>query len=433
MPRRKSGTSKKGTPIAGKSHKRQLSETSPAATPGSRVSKRIKESVDKEQRTGKATPTKSKYFQEVESEDDGVDDVADDESGYEDEDVAAEEPSSDDSVDEDDDDSEQEVKKRRTKGKKATKGAGGLGAVVNAVMEKGKELWRPGVKTGLGPGKQVFIEKPKPRGDGGIKYLPGTVHPNTMAFLKDLKANNDREWLKMHDPDYRQSWKDWESFVEALTEKITEIDDTIPELPPKDLVFRIYRDIRFSSDPTPYKPHFSAAWSRTGRKGPYACYYVQIQPGGNSFVGSGLWMPEARPLALLRQNIDRKAKKLRQVLIEPQMRKRILGVDSNDEKKAIKAFADQNKENALKTKPKGYEADNPNIELLRLRNFTLGKRVPDEKVVGEQGLHTILELISVMVPFVSPPLRLQFVAVYDSGCPQKAVTKTRAMTRSRLW
>ncbi|KIW71414.1 hypothetical protein PV04_03587 [Phialophora macrospora] len=438
MPRRKSGTSKKGTPIAGKSHKRQLSETSPAATPGSRVSKRIKESVDKEQRTGKATPTKSKYFQEVESEDDGVDDVADDESGYEDEDVAAEEPSSDDSVDEDDDDSEQEVKKRRTKGKKATKGAGGLGAVVNAVMEKGKELWRPGVKTGLGPGKQVFIEKPKPRGDGGIKYLPGTVHPNTMAFLKDLKANNDREWLKskrlakylasdchtgqraieclaeaaedtlvlttgctVHDPDYRQSWKDWESFVEALTEKITEIDDTIPELPPKDLVFRIYRDIRFSSDPTPYKPHFSAAWSRTGRKGPYACYYVQIQPGGNSFVGSGLWMPEARPLALLRQNIDRKAKKLRQVLIEPQMRKRILGVDSNDEKKAIKAFADQNKENALKTKPKGYEADNPNIELLRLRNFTLGKRVPDEKVVGEQGLHTILELISVMVPFVT--------------------------------
>jgi hypothetical protein len=277
MPGRKSGASKKGAPVARKSHKRQLSETaSGPTTPASRASKRIKESVDKERRTGKATPTKSKYFQELDSEDDDVDDVADDESGYDDEDVAApEEPSSDDSVDEDEDedDSEEEVKKRKTKGKKATKGAGGLGAVVNAVMEKGKELWRPGVKTGLGPGKQVFIEKPKPRGDGGIKYLPGTIHPNTMAFLKDLKANNDREWLKskrlakcltsdchaahhaiqclvnaaddtlvlttgctVHDPDYRQSWKDWESFVEALTEKITEIDDTVPELPPKDLV-----------------------------------------------------------------------------------------------------------------------------------------------------------------------------------------------------
>ena len=57
----------------------------------------------------------------------------------------------------------------------------------------------------------------------------------------------------MHDPDYRTSWNDWTTFVESLTEKIAEKDETIPELPPKDLVFRIYRDIRFSSDPTPYK------------------------------------------------------------------------------------------------------------------------------------------------------------------------------------
>ena len=57
----------------------------------------------------------------------------------------------------------------------------------------------------------------------------------------------------VHDPDYRTSWNDWSSFVESLTEKIAEKDETIPELPPKDLVFRIYRDVRFSSDPTPYK------------------------------------------------------------------------------------------------------------------------------------------------------------------------------------
>lgn len=57
----------------------------------------------------------------------------------------------------------------------------------------------------------------------------------------------------VHDPDYRTSWNDWSTFVESLTEKIAEKDETIPELPPKDLVFRIYRDIRFSSDPTPYK------------------------------------------------------------------------------------------------------------------------------------------------------------------------------------
>jgi hypothetical protein len=68
-----------------------------------------------------------------------------------------------------------------------------------------------------------------------------------------------------------------------------------------------------------------------------------------------------------------------------------------------------------------------------LRNFTLGKRISDEKVVSEQGLHTILDLIGVMVPFVSPPLRFHFVAIYDSACPQKAITETRAMTRSWRW
>ena len=68
------------------------------------------------------------------------------------------------------------------------------GAVSKAA--KGQELWRPGVKTGLGPGKQVFIALPKARGEGGVRYQDGRIHPNTMLFLGELKANNDREWLK---------------------------------------------------------------------------------------------------------------------------------------------------------------------------------------------------------------------------------------------
>ncbi|KAH0846748.1 hypothetical protein FOPE_11696 [Fonsecaea pedrosoi] len=358
MPPRKSAASKRATPASKKSHKRQLSQVTPSISPGSRVSKRLKESAEKDQRRGKTTPTKSKYFQEPDSEDEDVDIKEDEseESGYEDQEASeTDQPSTEEPDTEDDYESDEEHKRRKPKKKTVKSGGGltgGIQAVANAVLEQGKELWRPGVKTGLGPGKQVFIEKPKPRDDGGIKYAAEKIHPNTMAFLKDLKENNDREWLKMHDVDYRASWKDWEGFVEALTEKLTEIDETIPELPPKDVVFRIYRDIRFSSDPTPYKPHFSAAWSRTGRKGPYACYYVHIEPGGKSIVGSGLWMPESQPLALLRANIDRKPEKLRRVLTEPQLRKQILGVASNDEKKAVKAFADHNKENALKTKPK---------------------------------------------------------------------------------
>ncbi|KAL8737931.1 MAG: hypothetical protein Q9190_008063 [Brigantiaea leucoxantha] len=91
--------------------------------------------------------------------------------------------------------------------------------------------------------------------------------------------------------------------------------------------------------------------SRTGRKGPYAAYYLQIKPSG-CFLGGGLWHPEAQPLNLLRRNVDRKSHKLKAILMEPAMRKEFLGNVGKDERKAVKAFVAQNQENALKTKPK---------------------------------------------------------------------------------
>lgn len=354
MPRDKSieAVAKPAASSASK-HKRRAStrETphSNISTPPARSSKRIKTAA-KLSPAGHQTPKKSIYFEHSEDSDGNSEDVAtsaeESESGYEDEALSIAE--SEDTPPEDDDYNSEKDKKMLQGGRKAKQKATSAEQMIGGK----NDLWREGVKTGLGPGKKVFIEKPKARGDGGIKYVPERIHPHTLEFLKDLKNNNDRVWFKAHDADYRASWKDFESFVEVLTEKIAEVDETIPELPPKDLVFRIYRDIRFSSDPTPYKPHFSAAWSRTGRKGPYACYYVHIQPGGKCFVGSGLWHPEADPVRLLRTDIDQRSDRLRSVLMNSAIRKHIFGGIGKDEKKAIKAFCKQNAENALKTKPK---------------------------------------------------------------------------------
>lgn len=350
MPRRKTATVVVTPPAStSKKLKRELAQTekpdTTASNSATRSSKRIKTSATD------PSPKKSKYF-EHDTDEDEVEEVASEEqdleSGYEDE-VASEAPSSGSASEEYEDEYDSEEDNKRRKGGRKVKPKQKQSG---HILTDKNDLWREGVKTGLGPGKQVYIERPKARGDGGIKFLPERLHPNTFEFLKDLKKNNDRIWLKAHDPDYRQSWKDFESFVESLTEKIVEVDETIPELPPKDLVFRIYRDVRFSSDPTPYKPHFSAAWSRTGRKGPYACYYVHIQPGGRCFVGGGLWHPDAAPIALLRTEIDQRPEMLRNVLNEPNMRKYIFGGVAKDEKRAVRAFCEQNKENALKTKPK---------------------------------------------------------------------------------
>lgn len=156
-----------------------------------------------------------------------------------------------------------------------------------------------------------------------------------------------------NDPEYRRSLQDWNSYVEALMQTIIAADPTIPELPLKDVVFRIYRDIRFSNDPTPYKPHFSAAFSRTGRKGPYACYYVHCEPGGSCFIGGGLWHPDAAHLARLRASIDERPRRWRRVLLEDGFRRVFLpGAKAGDEKSCLKAFCKSNGENALKKKPK---------------------------------------------------------------------------------
>lgn len=117
-------------------------------------------------------------------------------------------------------------------------------------------------------------------------------------------------------------------------------------------MFRIYRDTRFSKDPTPYKTHFSAAWSRTGKKGPYAVYYLHVQPGGASLVGGGLYYPPAEPLARVRASIDERPWRWRRVLNEDGFRRTFLEGAKPGEEGAVAEFVRRNREGALKTRPK---------------------------------------------------------------------------------
>lgn len=188
MPRRAS-TEKKSTPL-----KRGLSSTT--ATP-IRQSKRVKSSPITSGTEKKRTPKKSKYFEQDSEDSEAESEIVNEASGYEDEDESAV-SSPPESADEDEEDEEYTsaeevpINKRGKRGRKSN----GSGVVQVSKPMKGQELWRPGVKTDLAPGEAVFIKLPKAREAGSTPYEDDTVHPNTLAFLGDLKENNDREWLK---------------------------------------------------------------------------------------------------------------------------------------------------------------------------------------------------------------------------------------------
>ena len=186
---RKSQRLSSGPNVAAK-HKRAASNSEPA-------------SADvKQSKRQKATSTKSEYFEPSGKHGKDVKDETSDEeeSSPDDEDISnfgdeAESSSSSDAEDDDDDDdyeSEREVDPQKRK--KTTPGKGT--STATPLRTKGNDLLRPGVKTGLGPGTQVVIKKPKSRPAGKTPYRDAAIHPNTLLFLKDLKSNNERQWLK---------------------------------------------------------------------------------------------------------------------------------------------------------------------------------------------------------------------------------------------
>ncbi|RDB17272.1 hypothetical protein Hypma_001956 [Hypsizygus marmoreus] len=119
----------------------------------------------------------------------------------------------------------------------------------------------------------VVVQAPKTG-----RVPPGQISQNTLDFLTKLQDPkcNDREWFKLHEPVYRLAETEWKDFIEALTTELTEVDAQIPPLPPKDVIHRIYRDVRFSNDKTPYKTGLSSSFSRSGRKGIFAGYHVLV-------------------------------------------------------------------------------------------------------------------------------------------------------------
>lgn len=211
------------------------------------------------------------------------------------------------------------------------------------------------------------------------------VSPSTFTFLKDLAKNNNREWFNKHkESRYEPERTLFIDFAESIRDGLAEMDSRIPrELPASKFVYRIYRDIRFSKDKSPYKGYFSAAYSSEGRVTDIPGYYLHIQPG-SSFMTSGLWHPAKGKLAAVRQEIDYNSERFRSI------------VENADFKK----YLTLDQEDKLKRAPAGYAIDDPNIEYLRLKSFTATAALSDEELTREDADKLVLERCRLMQPFL---------------------------------
>lgn len=211
-----------------------------------------------------------------------------------------------------------------------------------------------------------------------------TIQPKTYAFLKALKKNNNRDWFNDHKSEYENAKDNVLGFIQELVVAFSTFDSSLRGLEAKDCLFRIYRDTRFSKDKTPYKTNLGASINAGGKKSMGPGYYVHLEPGG-SFIAGGIWMPPADEVKKIRQEIDYNGKDLKKVLTKPSFKK---------------AFGGLSREHALKTAPKGYPKDHPDIELLKLNSFIVWKNVSDKDILGPKSIKTLTTLGKEMKPLM---------------------------------
>ena len=204
------------------------------------------------------------------------------------------------------------------------------------------------------------------------------------AFLRGLRKNNDRAWFEAHRGPYQEARSRFEEYVADLIAELARTDD-LGGISPKDCIFRLNRDLRFSKDKSPYKPYMSAYIAPGGRKSRRLGYYVHVSPGDQSMIAGGMHEPEPQQLARWRLAMDRDPGPFSRIIHEKTFR-RYFGEVSGEK---------------LKTAPKGYPRDHPQLELLRLKQVTAMRPIPDKDLLGRSLVQETLRTFRAMKPFLS--------------------------------
>ena len=202
------------------------------------------------------------------------------------------------------------------------------------------------------------------------------IQSSIFHFLRQLKENNNREWFASNKKAFQVEEQLAKAFFTAVYTNLEKIDNL-----DKMQVFRIYRDVRFSKDKSPYKNHFSVGFTRTKpmlRGG----YYLHIEPGG-SFVGGGFWEPNAADLHRIRKEFEMDDAEIRTIVANA----------------TFKKFFGELKGEELKTAPKGFDKTHPAIDLIRKKQYLLTRSFSDKEVLAPNFQEEVIATFQAMRPF----------------------------------
>jgi uncharacterized protein (TIGR02453 family) len=207
------------------------------------------------------------------------------------------------------------------------------------------------------------------------------ITQSTLQFLNDLHKNNTREWYHANKDWYKEAFGNFEDLVAMLLHTISDFDTSVMGTEPKDCLFRIYRDIRFSKDKTPYKTWFGAAMKSGGRKQIGSGYYIHVSPK-QVYLAGGIWHPEKDTLDMIRDHIVAWPKKIERVVTD---------------KNFIESFGELGGDQ-LKTAPRGFPKDHPQIQWLRHKDLIVSTQVDPKLVLSETFIQKAGKIYEKMLP-----------------------------------
>lgn len=215
--------------------------------------------------------------------------------------------------------------------------------------------------------------------------MPGPLDLQPILdFLAELSAHNTKPWFDAHRPAYEAARGTFEQFIDGLIDEFR-VADHLHGLTARECIARIYRDVRFAKDKSPYKTNFGALIAPGGWKTMGNGYYVSLQPHGQSMVAGGLYNPTPAQLDRFRRAIAADAAPLKKI-------RRAAAF--------VAAFGDIEGER-LKTAPKGYDKAHPDIALLQLKQITVIHRFTDQAVLARDFARQVVGVCQAMRPFLN--------------------------------